>query len=265
MDAIKTLRNAEPRTVLNAIAAERTPAIMSYSSSGKMHICKVTLVNLGAAFIEAEISPRIKPQPMNIGIGQKTAISLKHGYGKIMFDTAITNLLPSLDRTSGGRVILAIPQKIEIIERRSYYRVPVPQEMQVSARIWHQKSVDDESPCDMKHFWNARMVDISAGGLQVTADASQKQFFKAGQFIAIEFSPMAGEEPLRFNTQIRNIIPTADEEYLCIGLQTVNLEMSAEGRDKLRKICDVVERYHRMNVCCNKKPNYSETGSFISE
>ena len=90
-------------------------------------------------------------------------------------------------------------------------------------------------------------MDISAGGAQVVVDVEQNPDFKKGQFIGLRFTPMPYEMPLMFNAQIRNILPTADDEGLCLGLQIVGLEASDEGREVLSRLVGVVERYYQLN------------------
>ncbi|MBC8481416.1 MAG: PilZ domain-containing protein [Planctomycetes bacterium] len=260
MNNVKIMNSTEPRGLLQKAVQQKTPAIVSYAGSGKMHISKVTLENLGAEILEAEISPRKDPHPMNIRIGQKMAMSIKYGYGKILFDTFIVNLMPSNSGDSGGRLILSIPKKIQIIERRNYYRVQVPQNLSVSVKLSHRKTVNHRNSTNSTHFWLAQLVDISAGGLQLVIDTKLKQTFKAGQFLTIEFCPLPYEQPLRLNTQIRNILPTANNDHLCMGLQTVSLEMSEEGREKLVRICNIVEQYNQMNLN-NSKEHLSSTAS----
>ena len=53
--------------------------------------------------------------------------------------------------------------------------------------------------------------------------------------------------PLIVNAQIRTVLPTADENAICLGLQLVGLEASQEGRETLTRIAQVVEYYHQIN------------------
>jgi hypothetical protein len=58
---------------------------------------------------------------------------------------------------------------------------------------------------------------------------------------------MPYETPLMFNAQIRNILPTADNKSICLGLQNVGLEASTEGHQVLQRLCNVVEQYYQLN------------------
>jgi hypothetical protein len=144
-------------------------------------------------------------------------------------------------------------------------------------------------------YYQGRLMDISAGGAQIVipiavrhpvadctglgqsiarreaspsgvrhplADPDEADFdFRKGQFIGLRFTPLPYETPLMFNAQIRNILPTADHTALCLGLQIVGLEASAEGRQTLARIAAVVDTYHRINDAAKKRRdiNYAPT------
>jgi hypothetical protein len=320
------LRGAEPREILQAVIKKRVPAIMSYLSKGKWHVAKVLLTDLGASRLSAEVGfqsrhmvfrsasrntsqkgnlnastsagekePILekgrkaeppKPHPVNIQVDQPVGISLKYGYGKFVFDTTVVGLEPSPDSTTGGTIVLAVPDRVEIVQRRSYFRVDVPRSLKVNVLLWHRrrsrgsKNEIRDAKDETRNYWQGRLVDISAGGAQVVVDGGfdqrplsdlgspaqgqeDSQFakeheigapdFKKGQFIGLRFTPMPYEMPLMCDAQIRNILPTADGKSICLGLQIVGLEASAEGRQVLQRLCNVVERYYQINQSSAKQ------------
>lgn len=276
VNEVMMLREAEPRKILQTIIEKKVPAIMTYLSRGKWHVAKVVLTDLGANMLSIEVSPRKKPRPINIQLEQPVGLSIKYGYGKFIFETVVVGLEPLLNTdsqslttlkseiptTSGGTIVLSLPDRIELVQRRSYFRVNVPSSLKVNVMLWHHCYTDDndgnersntdknrirEPKMPPDRYWEGRLVDISAGGGQIVVDAAQKPDFKKGQFIGLRFTPMPYEVPLLFNGQIRNILPTADNKSICLGLQLVGLEASPEGRSVLQRLCNVVERYHRMN------------------
>jgi hypothetical protein len=261
MNEVVMLRGAEPREILETAISEQVPAIMSYLSKGKWHVAKVLLTDLGANKLSVEPWPHNKPHPINIHINQPVGVSLKYGYGKFVFDTTVVGLEPSSDprrRGQSGTIILAVPDRIEIVQRRSYYRVDVPQSLKVNVLLWHRghNHVPGTVTCgpdglpensEEQDYYKGRLVDISAGGAQIALDASEKPDLKKGQFIGLTFTPMPYERPLMFDAQIRNILPTADNKNICLGLQIVGLEASAKSRQVLQRLCEVVEHYFQIN------------------
>jgi len=297
MSKVVMFHGAKSGEILQAAIEKKVPAIMSYLSKDKWHIAKVLLTDLGfpqdggpANRLTVEGTGwREKPRPINIQVNQPVGISFKYEYGKFVFDTTVVALEPSPDpaqRGQGGRIVLAVPDRMEVVQRRSYFRVNVPESLNVNVTLWHRsqtgvtgpgsrdlherRATRDESP----NYYQGKLVDISAGGVQVmvphqdeamdgaaSSFGTQRPGFKKGQFIGLRFTPMPYEMPLMFNAQIRNILPAEDHKSIYLGLQIVGLEASAEGRQVLSRITGVVERYYQLNLSSAKQLDM-QTGPF---
>jgi hypothetical protein len=259
MNEVVMLEGSQSQQILRAVIDRKIPAIVSYLSKDKWHVAKVTVARLdataGRLYLEGSRSLG-RLLPLNIRIGQPVGVSFKYGHGKFVFDTTVLGLEPSSEPTFGGTIVLAEPHRIGLIQRRSYFRVNVPRSLKVNVVFWHRKgsSVNEDH---IHTYSQGRLMDISAGGAQIVVstgcelgrsvtDAPDFDF-KKGQFIGLRFTPLPYETPLMFNAQIRNILPTVDETALCLGLQIVGLEASAEGRQTLARIASVVEQYHQIN------------------
>jgi len=303
MNEVAVLRGTEPREILQNVIEEKAPAIMSYLSRGKWHVAKVLLTNLGANRLDIQVSPKKrdsilrkghsaelsrsphkigtqKPHSINIQVNQLVGISLKYGYGKFIFETTVVGFEPSSDPASGGgtppcgnpTIVLMVPDRIEIIQRRSYFRVDVPSFLKVNVMMWHRCYTDGKSKTQRigtqtpdahrvppEHYWQGKLVGISTGGVQIVVDTKQKTDFKKGQFIGLTFTPMPYEMPLMFDAQIRNILQTADEKTICLGLQIVGLKASPQGRQVLQRLCNVVEHYYQINQYSTKQQDFQTT------
>ena len=282
MNEVMTPRGVEPGRILRIAIERKVPAIMSYLSKEKWHVAKVVLTDLAGDRLSVESSaPKKLQRPINIRVNQPVGISFKYEYGKFVFDTTVTGLEPSRSpeghREGGGTIILATPDKIEVVQRRSYFRVSVPESLKVQVLLWHRSGKREEpgrtqeTAEQMRNACHGRLVDISAGGAQVvvpqrfgldlTAEgenpASPQQGaepspvpgagFKKGQFVGMRFTPLPYETPLVLSAQIRNVLPTADGADAALGLQIVGLEASPEGREVLTRLIGVVERYYQIN------------------
>jgi len=291
MNEMVSLRGVDPREILQTAIEKKVPAIMTYLSKGKWHVAKVFLIELGADRFSIESAHlEKKPLPINIQVNQPVGISFKYEYGKFVFDTTVLDLGPSSDSANGGTMVLAVPDRVEVVQRRSYFRVSVPESLKVNVVLWHrsQKLLSEgQTPEDMTShthkYYQGRLVDISAGGAQAVVDAGPPLLssdrktrgqeptseravepdFKKGQFVGLRLTPMPYEMPLMFNAQIRSILPTADNKSIYLGLQIVGLESSREGRQVLSRIVSVVERYYRMNSV--RKESCSSNGMNQSE
>ncbi len=262
MSEIVMLEGHESLAVLQTVVDSQAPAIMSYLSKDKWHVAKVLMKQLAGdrLFVEGCHSSN-KPHPINIRIGQPVGVNFKHAYGKFVFDTSVVGLEPSSDASCGGTMVLAVPHRIGVVQRRSYFRVSVPESLKVNVVLWHRTSNRGKEAAH--RYYEGRLTDISAGGAQLavplsvrsTGDAlvAKETDFHKGQFIGVRFTPMPYETPLMFNAQIRNVLPTADHQSLCLGLQIVGLEASDEGRQTLSRLAAVVDRYYQINQADGKE------------
>jgi len=276
------LRGNESEKILRKVVNKQIVAIMSYLSKGKWHIAKVLLTELVGDRIAIEsAAPKKRQHPLNIQANQPVGISFKYEYGKFVFDTTVVALEASsgagVDQGWGGTIILAVPDRIEVVQRRNYFRVDVPQSLKVKVVLWHrgnrrqaQKQIQN-APDDQTHnYCQGRLIDISAGGAQVIVPYQNEQVsptapgrdsqsnvsrsfcageldLREGQFVGMRFTPMPYEMPVMFSAQIRNILPTSDGNSASLGLQIVGLEASPEGREVLARLIGIVENYYQVN------------------
>ena len=275
MNEVAMLSKAGPREILQNLIEKKTLAVLSFLFKGKWHVAKALLTSLGDDRLDAQLLPRktnsilhepnqtptSKPPPIKIQVNQPVGISLKYGYGKFIFETTVVAVQTSNEPTTCGTISLMVPEQIEMIQRRSYFRVDVPSSLKVNVMLWHchaddvSKAPQAESPThDSRHvpkerYWRGKLTDISAGGVRIIIDAAQKPDFRKGQFIGLRFTPMPYEMPLMFDAQIRNVTPTEHEKGICLGMRIVGLEASPEGRQILQRLCSVAEHYHQINQC----------------
>jgi hypothetical protein len=260
MNEVMTPHGVDQEKILQIAIDMKVPAIMSYLSRDKWHVAKVLLTKLDGDRLNVESTISRRQRPINIRVSQPVGISFKHGYGKFVFDTTVRALEPSTDpetrRQRGGTIVLALPDKIEVIQRRSYFRVNVPDSLKVKVLLWHrsgkrsQTEPKHDTVIEMHNCCQGRLMDISAGGAQVIVpnqNDAEKAEFKKGQFISMRFTPLPYETPLMLSAQIRNIVPTADDQNVSLGLQIVGLEASSEGREVLIRLTGIVERYYQIN------------------
>jgi hypothetical protein len=260
MNEVMTPHGVDQEKILQIAIDMKVPAIMSYLSRDKWHVAKVLLTKLDGDRLNVESTISRRQRPINIRVSQPVGISFKHGYGKFVFDTTVRALEPSTDpetrRQRGGTIVLALPDKIEVIQRRSYFRVNVPDSLKVKVLLWHrsgkrsQTEPKHDTVIEMHNCCQGRLMDISAGGVQVIVpnqNDAEKAEFKKGQFISMRFTPLPYETPLMLSAQIRNIVPTADDQNVSLGLQIVGLEASSEGREVLIRLTGIVERYYQIN------------------
>jgi c-di-GMP-binding flagellar brake protein YcgR len=289
MSEIMTIRGDQPRKVIQTVIQQGIPAILSYLSKGKWHAAKIQLVRLAGDRLSVKSAAAVKNQyPLNIQVNQPAGVSFKHEFGKYVFETTVLAIEKSASSNTGndgcGAIALSVPEQMQIIERRSYFRVEVPESLKVKMLIWPRtptyKINDDIFEKNERQIRCSlgRLIDISAGGIAITVPFEQpeeltdtnetqpvaeksyknnaaRQTFKKGQFVGLRFTPMPYETPITLSAQIRNILPTADGLGMSIGMQVVGLEASSEGLQLLTRLVNIVNRYFQLNQSQAKEKN----------
>ncbi|OHB55716.1 MAG: hypothetical protein A2Y07_11300 [Planctomycetes bacterium GWF2_50_10] len=228
-------------------AGKCTPAVMTHISRGKWHMTKVNLVYADSNAIHLEIPQKDHHHPVNIRVDQPVGLSFKHDYCKYICDSVVTGFEPSTNMDSGGVIVIASPQRVDRLQRRNFYRVTVPLNLNVRALFWHRGYKDETNSMPEENYWQGRLIDLSAGGMQIGIDPMIRSNFSQGQIVGLQFTPMPYEKPILLECQIRHIAPTVDGAMICLGLQIVGLEATAEGRETLMGLCEVVKTYYNMN------------------
>ena len=230
------------------VAGKTTPAVMTHISKGKWHMTKVSLLYACSYSVHLEIPQKDRHHPVNIRIDQPVGISFKHDYSKYVFDSTVTGFEPGVNIDSGGIIVIASPERVDRLQKRNFYRVSVPTGLNIRAIFWHRGYIDNTKRVPDENQWQGTLVDLSAGGLQIAIDPSQRPNFSQGQLIGMQFTPMPYEKPILLECQVRHIAPTADGKMLSLGIQIIGLEATAEGRDTLHRLCDTVKLYYDLNA-----------------
>lgn len=224
-----------------------TEAVMSYLAKGKWHICEVVFKTLTASAMHLEVNRQKKLFPVDIEINQPVGISVQHEFSKYIFESVVVGFESSVNESCGGKIILELPDKIECMQRRAYLRVNVPTNLNVKVLFWHRGYMDDTNEAPLDNYWQGCLVDLSAGGLQITVDVEQGANFRAGQLVGLQFTPMSYQKPILLEAQVKHLAENAEGKQLYIGVEFLGLEASEEGRQKLRRIIDVIGEYEKQN------------------
>lgn len=265
MNEVIMLHKVGPVEILQGIVEKNIPLNMSCFCAGRWQVSRVLVTQVRADTFDVKVSPRKKSSLISLKTDQAVGISFKYELGKdtFIFDTKVVAIKFSSTAIENERIVLSVPEQIELIQKRSFSRVKVPADMQVDVELWHRSFPDAQgsASAQVTQGFKGRLVDISAGGLLVAIDRSQGPVLQKEQFLGLKFGHLPHETPLRFNAYIRTILRSADAETLLLGLEMVGLEASAEGRLILQRLCSVVEQYRQINEAAPEQQNIQTTNS----
>ena len=150
---------------------------------------------------------------------------------------------PAANPLQGGSVMLGNQNRNGIYERRSCTRFNLSKSLRTTAILWQRGVGSKRLKAVVPHCWQCTLVDVSEGGAQVAIDISQEPTFREGQYIILRFSPVVCEMPFNFDALVRWVLPRADCDHICLGLQFVGLEVNTKGRRGLQRLCNSEGRY----------------------
>jgi hypothetical protein len=241
MSEVLLLKEAKSRKILERAMAEKTGVSFSYFAAGKWWR---QLVVISAIDDDGMVVRRMrlkKSGAAEVQTGQMAGVSIQYGFGRgcdhFVFDTIVDELL------SEEELRLLVPERIDMIGRRSYFRVQLAEPLEVKAvATGRYMESDCQGVLVMGREFEGKLIDISAAGCQIAIDISQRPYFHSGDMVKIVFVPEGEGTPIGFNTNVRSVIPTVDSSSLCIGLEVVGLEASPEGRLTLSRLCEFISR-----------------------
>lgn len=248
MTKAQALNTAQISEILKKAFSTSITCVMSHLTKGKWHRIEVGINSVNAKSIMLE--PLETPTAnADIQIDQPVGMTFEIDFIKYLFESTIIGFEPAINEAAAGRIMIKKPIKIEQMQRRSYTRVPVPDEMNVSTLFWHRGYTDNSTDVPIENYWQGKMMDLSAGGTQITVTKKQFKNFRMGQFIGMQFTPLPFEKPVLVEGQIKHIAVIADDsEMISLGIEFLGLEASTDGRDKLDKIVETIGVYQKDQI-----------------
>lgn len=167
----------------------------------------------------------------------------QHGLAKVIEKRPDQDIVlePWADASLGGVLILA--NQGECYEKRHYQRLSLSKWLKISVQLWH---VDEDSPDTQlppARYWEGTLADVGAGGAQVVIDVRAEPDFAKGESLRLRFAPISYDTPATYEAEVRELLSTADEQNICLGLQFQGLESNPDGHLKLIRLCTSGLRY----------------------
>ncbi len=249
----EVIKSEELKEVLVQAVELKTPGTMSYLSRGKWHTASVLLTAVGQNSLHFEINDENEISTSFARKDQPVGISMQHEFNKYVFEILVLETMTSNELNNRKMIHLSMPDKMEKMQRRLYARVPVPAELKVKALFWHRGYNDEAKKAPDENYWQGKLLDLSAGGLRLVIEGWQHSYFSVDQFIGLQFTPMSYQKPIVLEGQIKHIQKIEEGEKLCIGAEFLGLEVSNEGRKKLRRLVEVIDSYQIENELTKEK------------
>ena len=229
----------ETGAVLGEALDRRTPLVLSFRGSRGWNTFKSRILKLDKA--RAQMSLELGADQggapaRQLQEGQYVGVAFRRGHKKCLCACVVADT--AADKSTAGRpegLTLHWPKEIQVLQRRDYYRVPVPHNMEIKALFWPGGLGDKpENPGQDRSSLYAPIVDISLGGMAVRLPGHEQCLFREGQTVSCEFAvPQGGSISLEAHFRHGTRKPSGEQ---LLGFQFIGLEHGPEGRQRIRQL-----------------------------
>lgn len=236
----KILQADEVRDVLSAGIQEKADVVLSFTQQGKWRLYHALLSFFDDTAIALQKDVRFSDLLKNQPVG----ICVQLGHFKYLFESSIQSVEIN---GADGQVFLHFPDKVEQVSRRAFERQPVPSMLRVKCLFWHRGYLDESETAPAEQYWQGRLINLSAGGAQIAVDLDLKSYFRQGQLVGVQFTPMSYQRPLLLEAHVKYLIDQSDQQQFLVGVEFLGLEAGPEGREVLHRLVRVIHEYEKLN------------------
>ncbi len=188
--------------------------------------------------------------PPPVTTGQCVGVSLRQSSRKFLFSTIVEakgNFVFDA-KTSVPALRYRWPEHVTELQRRVYYRTPVPPDSPpISVRFWRGGAAALAAANTQPQQFAGKVVNLSCGGAQIAFDGVARVDWAEDELLGIELNVGDGRAPIVIDARFRGA--RADESYgASIAVQFMGLELDPNGRQSLQRLAYCVQRLHRLNA-----------------
>ncbi len=191
--------------------------------------------------------------------GQCVGISFRQHSRKILFATVVQARGHFVldDRTSVPAIRYRWPETITELQRRAYYRTPVPEGMSLLASMWPGGvAARAAAQPETLQVLTGELADLSCGGALLRLHQPVLPGWANNVLLGVQLQLPDGRAPITLDGRIRETRPGPADAVLA-AIQFVGLELTVDGRVVLGRLANSVQRLYRLGM----RPNHNESNS----
>lgn len=177
--------------------------------------------------------------------GQSVGVSFRRAHRKCVFETTVTGRcnysVGRLDDVPALR--LEWPASIGEMQRRVYYRTPVPQDVEMPVQV-QLRGGDGEGEAS-RGVCRGRMVNVSAGGVGVLIKNEDNPRWASDTRVNCTFTASAGVPVTNLYGHMRYLYEQP-EGGVRMGVQFVGLETDGQARSTLEQIVELTRKFQEI-------------------
>jgi len=231
---------AECKQLLEDVVEKRLPISITMKHEGDWQIYKSNFLGYhGNRLVLALPAPYLNEYTLEPAPGTEIAVTFKKGYNKCLFLTRIIG--PQKYELEPEILVPAMsvyaPEQVEKIKRRAYNRTEPPAGEKIPVTFWLQSNPGQKS--------QGILGNISCGGIGLIMPKEAVPALEENSLCGLSFRPLSQQEPLELEVRYRHTSGYEEGPNALVGFQIVGLELTEEGRAKLRQLSRIVSVYER--------------------
>lgn len=249
MKTRRTLAARDSREIFDYAVRERALAVVSIHDEGVWDSFKVRFLERdprGEFFVLDHQSNQGAALPEMLP-GRFAGVSFRYRSRKVLFSTMVQARGHFvLDKeTSVPAIRYRWPDSVTELQRRSYYRTPIPDSQVLTANIWPHSVTTPGAPAPIRDAeMTGQLLDISCGGTFIRLNQAETPTWVENATIGLELHLGDNRPPLKVDARYRGARPDSFGQ-LGIAVQFIGLELTVEGRLSLQRLANNVQRFHR--------------------
>lgn len=204
--------------------------------------------------------PGVADRPLpDILPGQYVGVSFRQKSRKILFATVVQakGHFVLSDNSTVPAVRYRWPTTLTELQRRAYYRTPVPPEMKLLVSLWSGGvAARARAQAHALHIVTGDLANLSCGGALVQLHANAPPRWAEDDVLGAEVQLPDGRPPIQVDARFRGIRPD-EGGVLAAAIQFIGLELSVDARLVLQRLAGSVQRLHRMSMATGR-PTWHE-------
>lgn len=227
-------------------------AVLTVHKNGNWHTFKSRFLerdrNCHFVVLDYQETHGTKPPPLIPG--HYVGLSFRHKSRKVMFATVVEAKGRYLvnGKTSVPAVRYRWPESMTELQRRAYYRTPVPPEVRVLANVWRGGvEARQSAQGSTLSVLAGEALDVSCGGTLIRLNQLAAPGWTDNDTLGVELHLPDGQAPLLVDAYYRGTRHDAGG-HLCAAVQFVGLELALDGRGILHRLARCVQKFHRTTL-----------------
>jgi c-di-GMP-binding flagellar brake protein YcgR len=242
--------------VLDLAVQERTLAILTFQQG-------TDWITFKSRFLERDAQQRffvLDYQTVNgdalppLQSGQYVGLSFRQRSRKILFATVVEAKGHYVleDKSTVPAIRYRWPNSMTELQRRAYYRTPVPESMMLLASLWSGGArARPAAQAATLEVITGDLADISCGGAMVRLHQPNPPTWEDNSILGLELQMPDGRAPICVDVRFRGLRPEPTSR-IGAAVQFVGLEVAPEGQAILERLASSVQRLHRLSIAAGQ-------------